>query len=232
MPSAASNVRIAIDEVPGIPVVTGFLAADERGNLTTLGSNGSDLTALFVAEAIDAEEVQLWKCVAGIQTADPKLVPHAQTINEIGYDEAIELARLGARVLHSGAALEAKRANVALRLLDVSKPDFHGTRVVRSATQAGPLALVHRPSEPNHSIVSVLGSNIGEDSTVRTQIENCLQAESIPAQAIDVGAHERSQSWQIETPDLNRALAHLHFVLFQAEGTDQSATRTLQNQVP
>ncbi len=143
-PSAEAKIRAAIHEVPGIPVVTGFLAADEHGNLTTLGRNGSDLTALFIGEAVAAEEVQLWKCVAGIQTADPRLVPDAETIPEIGYDEAIEIALRGARVIHKGAVLAARRAKLAVSLRDVRNPSSSGTRLVNESRADCPLVLVHR----------------------------------------------------------------------------------------
>ena len=143
-PSAVAKIRAAIREVPGIPVVTGFLAADEHGNLTTLGRNGSDLTALFIGDAVAADEVQLWKCVAGIQTADPRLVPDAETVAEIGYDEALEIAGHGARVIHRGAVLAARRAKLAISLRDVRNPDSPGTRLVDESSADCPLVLVHR----------------------------------------------------------------------------------------
>jgi aspartate kinase len=140
---AAAAVRRAVAEVPGTPVVTGFLAADADGNLTTLGRNGSDLTALFVAEAVGASEVQLWKSVPGILTADPAAIPVARTIAEVGYDEALELALHGARVLHPEAVLSAQRGSLATRLLDTRHPERTGTSLVGTSAD-GPLALVHR----------------------------------------------------------------------------------------
>jgi len=144
LPGAADKIRQAIAEVPGIPVVTGFLAADERGNLTTLGSNGSDLTALFVGEAIGAGEVQLWKSVAGIQTADPRWIPEAQTLPELGFDEVAELARCGARVIHYGVARVASRAGLSVSLRDVRDPNSAGTRLVDVTRADGALIVVHR----------------------------------------------------------------------------------------
>ena len=72
----------AIHEVPGVAVVTGFLAKDRDGNLTTLGRNGSDLTAAILAEAVDADELVFWKSVPGIMTADPVLVPQPRVVAE------------------------------------------------------------------------------------------------------------------------------------------------------
>jgi aspartokinase len=105
-------------------------------------SNGSDLTALFVGEAVRAEEVQLWKSVPGILTADPRLIPAARTIAEAGRDEALELALHGARVLHPDAARSA--GPVRVRVLDARSPDAPGTTLVDRTPSRGPLALVHR----------------------------------------------------------------------------------------
>ncbi|MEQ1893364.1 MAG: aspartate kinase, partial [Planctomycetota bacterium] len=97
-PTAA--LRAQLESVPGIPVVTGFLANDPSGHLTTLGPNGSDLTAVWFGEAVGAEEVVLWKMVEGFMTADPDVVPEARRIPVLGRDEAVEFAAHGAEVLH------------------------------------------------------------------------------------------------------------------------------------
>ena len=101
----APEVRAALGEIPGIPVVTGFVAVDRGGDLTTLGPNGSDLSAVWFGEALSASEVELWKDVPGFLTADPKVVPAAKPLASIGRTEAIELAIHGAELLHP-AALE------------------------------------------------------------------------------------------------------------------------------
>ena len=107
------SIRTTLERVPGIPVVTGFLAKDRAGNLTTLGRNGSDLTASVLAEALAASEVQFWKPVAGILTADPELVPTARRIPSLTYMEAAECAFHGSRVLHPACVAPALRAGLA-----------------------------------------------------------------------------------------------------------------------
>ncbi len=141
---ALAAVRQAVAEVPGIPVVTGFLALDPQGRLTTLGSNGSDLTALLLAEAVQAEEVQLWKTVPGVLTADPVKVPQATTVPVVGYNEALELALHGAEVLHPEAALRAGRIGVPVRICNALDPLGPHTDLAESTPQAGPLGIVHR----------------------------------------------------------------------------------------
>lgn len=83
-----------------IPIVTGFLALDKKGFITTLGRGGSDLTATVLGASLRADEVQTWKDVDGILTADPRIVPDARPVPVATYDEAAELAYFGAQVLH------------------------------------------------------------------------------------------------------------------------------------
>jgi aspartate kinase len=127
----SAAIRRALAQVPGIPVVTGFVAKDSAGNLTTLGRNGSDLSASLLAEACGAREVQFWKVVGGVMSADPALVPDARHIAELSYAQAAEYAFRGANVLHPGALEPLERANIPARVLCLSEPDGAGTRIVR-----------------------------------------------------------------------------------------------------
>jgi len=137
-------LRARLEAVPGIPVVTGFLALDPAGHLTTLGPNGSDLTAVWFGEAVAAEEVVLWKTVAGFMTADPEVVPEARRIPVLGRDEAVEFAVHGAGVLHAGALEPAARGEIPVRIADVAHPDAPGSRIEAVTPHAGPLGLAHR----------------------------------------------------------------------------------------
>jgi len=137
-------LRAQLEAVPGIPVVTGFLALDPAGHLTTLGPNGSDLTAVWFGEAVAAEEVVLWKTVAGFLTADPDVVPEARRIPVLGRDEAVEFAVHGAEVLHAGALEPAARGGIVVRVANVADPDAPGSRIEAATPRAGPLGLAHR----------------------------------------------------------------------------------------
>jgi aspartate kinase len=144
LPGSGTAVREALRQVPGIPVVTGFLAQDRLGNLTTLGRNGSDLTASLVAEAVGAGELELWKAVGGMMTADPAIVPDARILERLSFEEAGELASHGAEVLHPEALVPAQRAAITVRFLDVSDPDGPGTTLVSTQSAEGPVAIAAR----------------------------------------------------------------------------------------
>lgn len=136
---SAERVRSALARFDGIPVITGFLAADAQGRLTTLGRNGSDLSATLIGEAIGAREVCFWKEVGGVMTADPKLVPSARTLRHLSYEEAGELTRHGAGVLHAESVQPLARSGVPGRVLCVRAPSDPGTLV--SSESAGDAAV-------------------------------------------------------------------------------------------
>lgn len=138
------RIRAALEQVAGIPVVTGFLARDARGNLTTMGRNGSDLTAALLAEAVGAGELQLWKAVSGMMTADPAIVPDARTVERLGLVEAAEYAFHGAEVLYGAALAPVQRANVVVRILDVRAPQSAGTVLEMNSRSNGLVGLAAR----------------------------------------------------------------------------------------
>ena len=99
-----------------IPIVTGFIAKDKKGNITTLGRGGSDLTATMIGAAMRADEVQTWKDVDGILTTDPRVVKEAKPVPEVTYEEAQELAMFGAQVLHPRSMLPVRKTGTPVRV--------------------------------------------------------------------------------------------------------------------
>ena len=112
-----------------MPVITGFIAKDEAGNITTLGRGGSDLSATIIAAACRAEEVQVWKDVDGIMTADPRLVKDARPVEKISFDEAAELAYFGAQVLHPRAMQPCMKSGIPALVKNTFNPGAPGTRI-------------------------------------------------------------------------------------------------------
>jgi aspartate kinase len=110
------RVQQTLDE-GGIPVVTGFQGMTEDGEITTLGRGGSDTTAAALGVALGADEVAIFTDVAGVMTADPRIVPEARILHRIDYEETFELANLGARVVHPRAVEIARQGSVPLRVL-------------------------------------------------------------------------------------------------------------------
>jgi aspartate kinase len=114
----------------GVPLLPGYIALDAAGRVTTLGRNGSDLSASVIGAALGAHEVYIYSDVAGIYSADPRLVLEAQLLPEVTYAEAAEIAELGARVLHPRTVEPLGRWSIPLRLRSSLEPDAPGTDVL------------------------------------------------------------------------------------------------------
>eukprot|EP00919_Chromeraceae_sp_WS-2016_P056328 GHVR01133685.1.p1 GENE.GHVR01133685.1~~GHVR01133685.1.p1 ORF type:complete len:469 (-),score=96.10 GHVR01133685.1:38-1444(-) len=118
------------DEIPIVPVITGFIGRDDTGRVTTLGRGGSDLTASIIGACIGASCVEIWTDVSGVYTADPRMVPSAYTIPSISFIEASELAYFGAKVLHPMAVAPAMKKNIPVIVKNTFHPEHPGTSIV------------------------------------------------------------------------------------------------------
>jgi aspartate kinase len=129
-PGIADQIARNLDRIAGVPVVTGFLGRNPKGDITTLGRSGSDFTASIVAAAVKAEEVQIWTDVSGIMTCDPSLDSGAQSLRQLSFDEASELAYYGAEVLHPSTLVPAIHAGIPVRVLNTMHPEDEGTVIL------------------------------------------------------------------------------------------------------
>ena len=112
-----------------IPVLGGFIASTAEGTTTTLGRGGSDYTAALIGAALTADEIQIWTDVTGVLTADPRVVPEAQTVERMSYAEASELAYFGAKVLHPKTIQPAIEGSIPVRICNSRAPEQIGTLV-------------------------------------------------------------------------------------------------------
>lgn len=145
---AETEARMNAELVPllatrQIPVLGGFVGATVDGVTTTLGRGGSDYSAAIVGSCLGASEIQIWTDVDGMLTADPRLVPRAQVVPELSFDEASELAFFGAKVLHPATILPAMARNIPVRILNSRNPEVRGTLITAKApANRGPLTAV------------------------------------------------------------------------------------------
>ena len=115
---AIDGARVRKDLSEGkVVVVAGFQGVDEQGNITTLGRGGSDTTAVALAAALKADECQIYTDVDGVYTTDPRVVPQARRLNRITFEEMLELASLGSKILQIRSVEFAGKYNVPLRVL-------------------------------------------------------------------------------------------------------------------
>ena len=127
--------KIRADLAKGyIVVIAGFQGCDECGNITTLGRGGSDTTAVAIAAALKAEECQIFTDVDGVYTTDPRVVPEARRLDSITYEEMLEMASLGTKVLQIRSVEFASKYNVPLRVLS-SFTEGGGTLITNEETK-------------------------------------------------------------------------------------------------
>lgn len=130
-PKAYQNIKISLEPLKEnytyTPIITGFLGKCSDGFITTFGRGGSDLSATTIGAAIKAKEVQVWKDVDGLMTADPRLVDETRPVNYVSFEEAAELSYFGAKVLHPLSMQPAKEHNIPVRVKNSYSPETIGT---------------------------------------------------------------------------------------------------------
>jgi aspartate kinase len=122
-----------------IVIAAGFQGIDDNGDITTLGRGGSDTSAVALAAALGADECEIYTDVDGVYTTDPRLLPEARKVAQISYDEMLELASLGAGVMHSRSIEFAKKFGVAVHVRN-SFSDVPGSLIIETPESESPVA--------------------------------------------------------------------------------------------
>lgn len=138
-----------------IVIVTGFQGVNKYGDYTTLGRGGSDTTAVALAAALHADKCEIYTDVDGVYTADPRIVPNARKIKEITYDEMLELATSGAKVLHNRSVEVAKKYGVEL-VVRSSLNTEEGT-IVKEDAEVEKMLITGVAADKNVARISVIG---------------------------------------------------------------------------
>jgi len=203
-----------------LAVITGFNGATADGRPTTLGRGGSDFSASIVAAALDASELWIWTDVDGIMSADPRLVPDAEVLDEVTYAEAAELAYNGAKVLHPRTLAPLAERKIPVWSKNSFAPEKPGTRIVaaisedaargvRAVTSMGNVALISvEPSSPELSGVQVMARAL--EAIARADVEVLVVSSSSYRQnfCFLVRGEELERSIQAMESALALELAH------------------------
>src|SRR6476469_529372 len=190
-----------------VVVVPGFIGAGRDGEIVTLGRGGTDLTATVLARALEANEVALWKDVAGCMTADPRLVPDARVVPLLDAREASELAYYGAKVLHPRTLLPL-RVGTTLRLRPFADPAAPGTTITVGRTAKG--APVRALSAIlKQSLVTVQGNGMIGVPGVAARAFGALAATGVSISMISQASSEHSICFTVPESEAPRAVAAL-----------------------
>lgn len=191
-----------------IVIITGFQGINKYEDYATLGRGGSDTTAVAIAAALHADACEIYTDVDGVYTADPRIVPNARKLEQISYDEMLELASLGARVLHNRSVEMAKKYGVQL-VVRSSLNRSEGT-VVKEVAKMEKILISGVASDKNTSRVSVIG--VDDKPGVAFKIFNTLAKKGINVDIIlqSVGrAGTKDISFTVAQDDLDDTLRTL-----------------------
>src|SRR5262245_27932965 len=187
----------------GILVITGFIASDRSGIQTTLGRNGSDFSASIFAALLEAKEIHIWTDVDGVLSADPRLVPDAQVIDSLSYNEAMELAYFGAKVIHPQTMAPAVERDIPIWIRNTFAPEKPGTLIC--ASPESKLKVKGITSIDAIAMVNLEGAGmIGVPGTAH-RLFGALRDENISVILISQGSSEHSICFAIPEGQAARA---------------------------
>lgn len=192
-----------------IVVITGFQGINKFDDMTTLGRGGSDTTAVALAAVLHADACEIYTDVDGVYTADPRIVPNARKLPEVSYDEMLEFASLGAKVLHNRSVEMAKRYNVQLVVLS-SLVRAEGT-VVKESTKMEKMLVSGVAADKNTARISVIG--VLDEPGIAFKVFNLLARHHINVDIIiqSVGQEGRKNiSFTVARTDLQEAMTVLN----------------------
>jgi aspartate kinase len=171
-----------------VPVVTGFFGCSKDGMTTTFGRNGSDYSAAVIANALDADLLEVWKDVDGFMSADPKIVPAARAVPKLSYDEAGEIAYFGTKILHPRTIEPIRPRNIPIAVRNTRTPGTVATMItaegsgrwseIKSVSHSNELALLklygagfaYRPGVVLEVSKELFKNNMGIYSVVSSQL--------------------------------------------------------------
>lgn len=184
--------------------VTGFIASNDEGRITTLGRGGSDYTAAIFGSALGASEIEIWTDVNGMMTADPRIVSKAFSLPELSYIEAMELSFFGAKVIYPPTMTPAFRKKIPIVIRNTFEPEFPGS-VIRHASENSSQAIKGISSINDISIINIEGSGMVGKAGFSGRLFSLLAREQINVILITQSSSEHSITFAIHPADAARA---------------------------
>ena len=181
-----------------IKVITGFIAANQQGETTTLGRNGSNYSASLIANYLNASELQNYTHVNGIYTANPDLVSNSKKIKKLSYQEANEMANFGTNILHAKTIIPLIEKNIPLRILNTFNADNEGTLIGKESERGGIKSL---SVQENVALVNLVGRGLLGKTGVDGRIFTALGRENISVSIISQGSSERGIGFIVDAKD-------------------------------
>ena len=210
-PLSYERMRETLEEREGIAVVPGFIAATASGVTTTLGRNGSDYTASLIGAGLGVEQVEIWKDVDGVLSADPRYVPDAFVIDHMSFEEAAELSYFGAEVLHPATMLPVQELDIPVIIRNTLNPSAPGTRI--SNESSGAELITGIASVEGVTIVNVEGTGMVGMPGVAARLFAALARADVTVLMISQASSEHTVCLVFRSQDVAKALRELEHEL-------------------
>lgn len=184
--------------------VTGFIASNDEGKITTLGRGGSDYTAAIWGAALNASEIQIWTDVNGMMTADPRIVKKAFSLPELSYIEAMELSYFGAKVIYPPTMIPAFIKKIPIIIKNTFEPDFVGTAIRHGCAKSN-LPIKGISSINAISVINLEGSGMVGKAGFSGRLFSLLSREQINIILITQSSSEHSITFAVHPADAAEA---------------------------
>ncbi len=197
---------------PKFLVITGFIATNEEGIPTTLGRNGSDFSASIFGSLLTAEAIHIWTDVDGVMSANPRQVPDAQVLDSLSYQEAMELAYFGAKVIHPSTMSPAVSLEIPIFIRNTFNPSFPGTRihVARGAHAQAKASVKGFATVDGMALVNVEGSGMMGVPGIAHRLFGGLREAGVSVVMISQGSSEHSICFAVPQVEASDAYDAVH----------------------
>jgi aspartate kinase len=196
-----------------VPVVGGFVGADQHGHVTTFGRGGSDYSATIIGTCIKADEIWLMSDVDGLMTADPKIVKNAKLLKEVSYIEAIEMALFGAKQIHPRTFEPLLSKKIPMKIRSSFNLKNEGTLVTASPSSSVKNTVKCVSNVRNNGLIDIQGGSMVGTPGTAAKIFATLAKAGINVMMISQNPSESSITIVVKNADLDKAVSSLEMEL-------------------
>ena len=206
-----NNLSNLLEET--VPVITGFIGVTQQGDISTIGRGGSDFSASLIGMCLSVDEIWFMTDVDGLLTANPKLYPNAKTIPQLSYDEAAEMAIMGAKGMHPRALDPARTANIPVRIKNTFNPEAEGTLINKDIIVKTNEVTKAVTSINELAMITLSGMNMVGNPGTAGEIFGVLGRNNVNIIMISQSISEANITFLIKNNDVRKAVSVLQVSL-------------------
>jgi aspartokinase/homoserine dehydrogenase 1 len=209
IPLSSRLIRAQFNNYKKTGIVPGFIASNNRNEITTLGRGGSDYSAAVISAALEVEKLEIWTDVDGFMTADPKKVKKALAIDSLSYAEAMELSHFGAEVIYTPTIHPVYKKNIEVVIKNTFNPDAKGTVISRESKSSAPSLIKGISSMDNIDLITVQGAGLVGVKGISSRLFGAIAHNNINIILITQASSEYSITFAVNPDDSDNAMTAL-----------------------